>query len=311
MIRSGFAALVGRPNAGKSTLVNALVGAKVAIVSSKPQTTRHVIRGILNRVDAQLILVDTPGLHRPRTLLGERLNELVYETWDGVDVIGVCLPANERIGPGDRFLLGEIAKLPQRPALVALATKADLVSPARLAEHLLSIDTLTLESDSQPDNDRLDWAAIIPVSALTGSQVDVVADEFIKLLPAGPRYFPEGEVSDEPTETAIAELIREAALEGVRDELPHSIMVTIDEMGLREGRAADKPLLDIFASLVVERDSQKPIVIGHRGERLRDIGSLARQQITALLGTPVHLALHVKVMKDWQRDPKQLNRLGF
>ena len=302
--RSGFACFVGRPNAGKSTLTNALVGTKIAIASSKPQTTRHVIRGIVNRPDAQLIVVDTPGLHRPRTLLGERLNDLVYETWGEVDVIGVCLPASERVGPGDEFLVGEIAKLPRRPALVALATKSDLVGKERMAQHLLSIQALEEKLGSR-------WASIIPVSAVTDDQVGLVADELVKLLPAGPQLYPEDQLTDEPTETRIAELIREAALEGVRDELPHSLMVTIDEMGLRAGRPEDRPLLDIFASMIVERDSQKGIVIGHRGERLREVGTAARHQIAALVGTPVHLALKVKVVKDWQRDPKQLNRLGF
>jgi GTP-binding protein Era len=299
VIRSGFACIVGRPNAGKSTLTNALVGAKVAIASSKPQTTRHAIRGIVNRPDAQLILIDTPGLHRPRTLLGQRLNDLVYATWSEVDVIGVCLPANERIGPGDRYLLDEIAKLPKRPPLVALATKTDLVGKPRLAEHLAAV------------GQAADWAAVVPCSAVTSDQVDVVADELIALLPQGPRYYPDGEITDEPTETLVAELIREAALEGVRDELPHSITVVVDELGLREGRPEERPLLDIFASLVVERDSQKGIMIGHKGERLREIGTAARHQIAALVGTPVHLDLHVKVLKDWQRDPKHLNRLGF
>jgi GTP-binding protein Era len=308
MINSGFACIVGRPNAGKSTLTNALVGAKVAIASSKPQTTRHAIRGIVNRPDAQLVLIDTPGLHRPRTLLGQRLNDLVYASWAEVDVIGVCLPANQRVGPGDKYLLSEIAKLPKRPALVALATKSDLVSPARMAEHLLAIAAL---AGPDPEAAGVEWAAVVPVSALTGDQVDIVADELIKLLPEGPRYYPDGEITDEPDQTLVAELIREAALEGVRDELPHSITVEVDEMGLREGRTADRPLLDIFASLIVERDSQKGIIIGHRGERLREIGTAARQQISALMGTPVHLDLHVKVLKDWQRNPKFLNRLGF
>lgn len=302
--RSGFACFVGRPNAGKSTLMNALVGQKVAIASSKPQTTRHAVRGIVNRADAQLVVIDTPGLHRPRTLLGERLNDLVHDTWSEVDVIGVCLPASQRIGPGDTFLVGEIAKLPKRPQLVALATKSDLVSPARMAEHLVRIASLE-------DELGVRWESIVPVSALTDDQVDVVADELVKLLPEGPRYYPDGEVTDEPTETLFAELIREAALEGVRDELPHSLTVVIEEMGEREGRPADRPLLDIFASLVVERDSQKGIVIGHKGQRLKEIGTAARTQIAALAGMPVHLDLRVKVLKDWQRDPKLLNRLGF
>ncbi len=302
--RSGFACFVGRPNAGKSTLTNAIVGEKIAITSSKPQTTRHAIRGILTRPDAQLILVDTPGLHRPRTLLGERLNDLVHETWAQVDVIGVCLPSSQRVGPGDEFLVREIAALPQRPKLVALATKSDLVSPQRLGEHLMKIQSL-----EEPLGIR--WEAIIPVSAVTDDQVDVVTDEIVKLLPEGPALYPDETVTDESDETRIAELIREAALEGVRDELPHSIAVVVDEMGLREGRPANKPLMDIYATLIVERDSQKGIIIGHRGERLREVGSAARLQINRLLGLPSHLDLKVKVLKDWQRDAKHLNRLGF
>lgn len=303
-MRSGFACFVGRPNAGKSTLTNALVGAKVAIASSKPQTTRHAVRGIVNRPDAQLVLIDTPGLHRPRTLLGERLNDLVRDTWSEVDVVGVCLPADQRIGPGDTYLVGELAKLENRPQLVALATKSDLVGRKRMAEHLLRIASLE-------DELGIRWASIVPVSALTRDQVDVVADELVKLLPEGPALYPDGEVTDEPTETMIAELIREAALEGVHDELPHSLTVVVDEMGERPGRPENKPLLDVYASMIVERDSQKGIMIGHAGERLKEIGTTAREQIAELVGMPVHLDLRVKVLKDWQRNPKHLNRLGF
>ncbi|ROR53171.1 GTP-binding protein Era [Luteococcus japonicus] len=302
--KSGFACLVGRPNAGKSTLTNALVGSKIAITSSKPQTTRHTVRGIVSREDAQLVLIDTPGLHKPRTLLGQRLNDLVRETWTEVDVVGVCLPANQPIGPGDTFLVGEIAKLPKKPKLVALATKTDLVSGDALRKHLLDIQGLEEKLGIQ-------WETIIPCSSYTGEQVDVVADELVKLLPYGPAFYLDGEITDEPTESLVKELIREAALEGVRDELPHSITVEIEEMGLREGRPEDRPLLDIFASMIVERDSQKGIMIGHKGEHLKEVGTRARHQISALLGTPVHLDLKVKVLKDWQRDPKFLNRLGF
>ncbi|MGJ6979566.1 GTPase Era [Aestuariimicrobium soli] len=307
---SGFACFVGRPNAGKSTLTNALVGQKIAIASSKPQTTRHAVRGIVNRppVDgsggAQLILIDTPGLHKPRTLLGERLNDLVRATWTEVDVVGVVLPANQKIGPGDTYLVGELAQLPKRPRLVAIASKIDLVKPDQLRQHLMDITALE-------DVHGIRFEHIVPVSAASGEQVDDVADVLISMLEPGPAFYPDGEVTDEPTETLVAELIREAALEGVRDELPHSITVVIDEMGLREGRPDDKPLLDIFASMVLERDSQKGIMIGHRGSHLRDVGTRARQQISSLLGTPVHLDLKVKVMKEWQRDPKFLNRLGF
>jgi GTP-binding protein Era len=301
--RSGFACFVGRPNAGKSTLTNALVGTKVVITSSKPQTTRTVVRGIVHRPDAQLILVDTPGLHRPRTLLGERLNDLVTNTWAEVDVVAVCFPANEKIGPGDTFIVNELTKV-RRTTKVALATKTDLATPAQLAEHLLAIDALGRTTGT-------DWAEIVPVSAKSGDQIDLLADLLVARLPEGPPLYPEGDLSDAPEEVIVAELIREAALEGVRDELPHSIAVVVEEMGLREGRSQDRPLLDIHANLFVERSSQKGIVIGHQGSRLRAVGTDARKQIEAMLGTPVYLDLHVKIAKDWQRDPKQLRRLGF
>lgn len=301
--KSGFACFVGRPNAGKSTLTNALVGKKIVITSSKPQTTRHAVRGIVHRPDAQLILVDTPGLHKPRTLLGERLNDLVKTTWAEVDVIAVCLPASEKIGPGDRFLAAEAAKVAKTPK-VALATKADLVEPDRMVEHLADIQALG-------ESSGIEWASIVPVSATSGYQVDLVADELVKLLPAGFPLYPDGDITDEPEETLVAELIREAALEGVRDELPHSIAVTIDEMNLREDRPEDKPLLDIYANIFLERESQKGIVIGHKGARLREVGAAARHQIEALLGTPVYLDLHVKIAKNWQTDAKNLRKLGF
>lgn len=302
--RSGFACFVGRPNAGKSTLTNALVGTKVAITSSKPQTTRHAVRGIISRPDAQLVVIDTPGLSKPRSLLQERLNDLVYTTWGEVDVVAVVFPANQHVGPGDEYLVREIAALRKPPKLVAIASKSDLVSPERMARHLLEIDALQEKLGVR-------WEHIVPCSGVSGEQVDLVADVLVSMLDEGPAYYPDGEVTDEPTETLVAELIREAALEGVREELPHSIAVEIDEMGLRDGRPQDRPLLDIFASLVVERDSQKPIMIGHRGEHIKKVGSQARHQIEALLGTPVHLDLKVKVLKEWQRDPKHLNRLGF
>jgi GTPase len=301
--RSGFASLVGRPNAGKSTLTNALVGSKVAITSSRPQTTRTVVRGIVHRPDGQLVLMDTPGLHRPRTLLGERLNDLVTTTWAEVDVVAVCFPANEKVGPGDRFLVTELAKV-RRTTKLAVATKSDLAPPQRLAEHLLSIARLGEETSTT-------WQELVPVSATSGDQVGLLADLLLAQLPEGPPLYPDGELTDAPEETIVAELIREAALEGVRDELPHSIAVVVEEMGLREGRPENSPLLDIHANMFVERPSQKGIVIGHRGSRLRDVGSAARKQIEAILGTPVYLDLHVKIAKDWQRDPKQLRRLGF
>jgi GTP-binding protein Era len=301
--RSGFACFVGRPNAGKSTLTNAIVGTKVAITSSRPQTTRTVVRGIVHRPDAQLILVDTPGLHKPRTLLGERLNDLVHATWSEVDVVAVCFPADQKPGPGDRFLVNELAKV-RRTTKFAIATKSDLVTNEALGEHLLAIDRLGQQTGTE-------WAEIVPVSAKDGHQVGLLTDLLIARMPEGPALYPDGDLTDSPEEAIVAELIREAALEGVRDELPHSIAVVVEEMGMREGRPADKPLLDVHANLFVERSSQKGIVIGHKGARLREVGTAAREQIQALLGTPVYLDLHVKIAKDWQRDPKQLRRLGF
>jgi GTP-binding protein Era len=296
--RSGFACFVGRPNAGKSTLTNAIVGTKIAIASSKPQTTRHAIRGIVHRSDAQLVLIDTPGLHKPRTLLGERLNDVVRATWTEVDVVGVCLPANERIGPGDTYLVGEIAALPKQPTLVAVATKSDLVSASRMAQHLMSIQALE-------ESLGVSWTHIVPVSATHNDQVDLLADTLVSLLPEGPPLYPDGDVTDEPEATLVAELIREAVLEGVRDELPHSIAVLVEEM-MVEGN-----LTKIYANLFIERPSQKSIIIGTRGARLKDVGTKAREQIETLLGTRVYLDLHVRVAKDWQRDPRQLRKLGF
>ncbi|HKS46015.1 MAG TPA: GTPase Era [Amycolatopsis sp.] len=294
--RSGFACFVGRPNAGKSTLTNALVGSKVAITSSKPQTTRHAIRGIVHRDDAQLVIVDTPGLHRPRTLLGQRLNDVVRATWSEVDVVGFCVPADEKVGPGDRFIAAELTKIARRTPVIGVVTKTDLVKPERVAGQLLALQQV------------MDFAELIPVSAVDGFQVKELADVLVARLPEGPQLYPDGDLTDEPEQTLVAELIREAALEGVRDELPHSIAVTVEEMLPREGREG---LVDVHALLYVERPSQKGIILGHKGERLRTVGSQARRHIEALLGTKVYLDLHVKVAKDWQRDPKQLRRLGF
>jgi GTP-binding protein Era len=301
--RSGFASFVGRPNAGKSTLTNSLVGRKIVITSDKPQTTRTVVRGIVHREDAQLILVDTPGLHRPRTLLGERLNDIVRTTLAEVDVIGFCVPADEKVGPGDRFIVTELAKVRRTPK-IAVATKTDLATPDQIGRHLLDIAELGRATGTE-------WREIVPVSAVSGDQVGLLADLLVRLMPEGPPLYPDGDLTDAPEEILAAELIREAALDGVRDELPHSIAVVVEEMGLREDRPDDKPLLDIHANLYVERDSQKGIVIGHKGARLKDVGRRARLQIAELLGVPVYLDLHVKIAKDWQRDPKQLQRLGF
>jgi GTP-binding protein Era len=301
--RAGFACFVGRPNAGKSTLTNALVGAKVAITSGRPQTTRHTVRGIVHRNDAQLVLVDTPGLHKPRTLLGARLNDEVRATWNEVDVIGFCVPADEKVGPGDRYIVAELAEVRRTPK-IAILTKTDKGAPEQIREQLLALVELGKEVG-------IEWADVVPVSAVRDQQIVLLEDLLVKQLPESPPLYPGGELTDEPEVIMVGELIREAALEGVRDELPHSLAVTVEEMLLREDRPADRPLLDVHATLYVERPSQKAIVIGHRGERLRDVGTQARRQIEALLGTPVFLDLHVKVLKDWQRDPKQLAKLGF
>jgi GTP-binding protein Era len=289
--RSGFACFVGRPNAGKSTLTNALVGAKIVITSDKPQTTRHAVRGIVNRGDAQLVLVDTPGLHRPRTLLGERLNDVVRATLSDVDVVGFCVPADQRVGPGDRYIANELSNL--RAPLIAIVTKTDVASKRQVAEQLLAVAELA------------DFADIVPVSAVSGEQVDLLADIFIGHLPEGPQLYPDDVTTDNDLDTRIAELIREAALKGVRDELPHSIAVTVEETDVAPERTL------IYATIHLERDSQKGIVIGTRGARLKQIGITARQGIEALLDTRVHLDLHVAIEADWQRDPKKLDRLGF
>lgn len=293
-LRSGFVSLVGRPNVGKSTLTNALVGEKVAITSSKPQTTRHAIRGITNRPTGQLILVDTPGIHRPRTLLGERLNALVQATLGDVDVIGMCFPADEPVGPGDRFINEQLDKYP-RAVKIAVITKTDVASKQATATRLLEVQELR------------DWAAIIPVSAVGNDQVDLLADELIELLPVGEALYPMDTNTDEDLEKRISELIRETILEGVHEELPHSLAVTLDDMIQRE----DKDLLEIYANVFVERDSQKGIIIGNGGERLKDIGQRSRAAIEPLVGQKVFLSIRVKVAKDWQRDPKLLQRLGF
>ena len=301
--RSGFVALVGRPNAGKSTLTNALVGTKVAITSSKPQTTRHTIRGIITRDDGQLILVDTPGIHRPRTLLGERLNALVYDTWADVDIVVLCLAANEPIGAGDRFIAQRLSAMKNKTIFLVL-TKSDALDKKTMAQRLLAATSLAHELE-------MNVAHVVPVSALAGDQVDLLADLLIQALPEGPALFPAGELTDESTDKAIAETVREAALEGVHDELPHSIAVVVEDVELREDRPIDRPLYDVRVSLFVERESQKAIIIGKGGSRLKEIGTSARPRISEIVGAPVHLDIRVKVAPDWQRDPKQLRRLGF
>jgi len=293
--RSGFVTFVGRPNVGKSTLTNALVGEKVAITSDKPQTTRKAIRGILNRPGGQLVIVDTPGIHKPRTLLGQRLNDLVEQVLGDVDAIGFLVPATEKVGPGDRRIAASLDGY-GRAKKVAIVTKVDIASREEITERLMEVDAL-----------REDWDAVIPLSAVTDDQLDVLADELLKLMPTGPALYPEGIVTDESLEDRIAEIIREAALDGVRDELPHSIAVTVEDIAARE----DSDLTDVYANIVVERDSQKAIIIGRGGSRLKDVGARSRAGIEPLVGGRVFLSLRVRVAKEWQRDPKQLGRLGF
>ncbi|AWK72131.1 GTPase Era [Rhodococcus sp. NPDC019627] len=299
--RSGFVCFVGRPNTGKSTLTNALVGSKIAITSSRPQTTRHTIRGIVHREHAQLILVDTPGLHRPRTLLGQRLNDLVRDTYSEVDVICLCIPADEKIGPGDRWIVQQVRQIAPKTTLIGIVTKIDKVTKDKVGQQLLAVSQML-----GPESD------VVPVSAASGEQVEVLVDVLASKMEEGPAFYPDGELTDEPEETLMAELIREAALEGLGDELPHSLAVVIEEVIPREGRTEKQgEMLDVHALLYVERPSQKGIVIGKGGARLREVGTKARLQIEKLLGTRIFLELHVKVAKDWQRDPKQLGRLGF
>ena len=293
--RSGFACFAGRPNVGKSTLMNALVGTKVAITSSRPQTTRRAVRGVVHRPDAQIVIVDTPGLHRPRTLLGERLDSLVRSTLSAADVVGFCVPAADPVGPGDRFIAAELGALAGTP-VVAILTKTDQAGREQVASQLVAVSGLG------------DWADIVPVSAVTGYQLDVLTGVLASHLPEGEPLYPEGELTDEPERDLVAELIRESVLEDLRDELPHSVAVVVEEMGARPGRP---DLTDVHALMYVERASQKAIVIGPKGARLKAAGTRARQQVEALLGTKVYLDLRVKLAKDWQRDPKQLRRLGF
>ena len=290
--RSGFLSFVGRPNVGKSTLMNALIGEKVAITSSKPQTTRKTIRGIVTREAGQLIIVDTPGLHRPRTLLGERLNALVETTLGDVDVIGMCLPADEPIGKGDRFILEQLARYP-RAKVVAIVTKTDRVTSTQVLNKLAEVGELR------------EWTLVIPVSAEKRDGVDEFIAALIPLMQESPLLYPDDAVSDESIESRIPEIVRESVLEELSDELPHSLAATLTDI-VREGNRTK-----VFVSLIVERDSQKGIIIGKRGSMLRLIGERSRPAIEKLLGTSIYLDLHVTIAKEWQRDPKALGKLGF
>ncbi|MDO5728001.1 MAG: GTPase Era [Actinomycetaceae bacterium] len=297
--RAGFIAIVGRPNVGKSTLTNALVGQKVAITSMRPETTRHSVRGVVQGEDYQLVLVDTPGYHRPRTLLGQRLNDMVRESLSDVDAVLFCLPSDQKVGPGDDFIARQLKSV--KAPVIAVATKSDIASNERMMKHLIDIDKLG------------EWQDIIPVSARKGHQIDKLKEIVAALMPYSPPLYPREMTTDESDEVMIAELIREAALEGVREELPHSLAVQVEEIIEREKKPGQNypPMLDIHVNLFVERDSQKAIIIGKGGKRLKRVGIRARHQVEDLLGRRVYLDLHVRTAKDWQSDPKMLGKLGF
>lgn len=301
--RSGFACIVGRPNVGKSTLTNQLVGQKISIISKQPQTTRHAIRGIVHNEKGQIVLVDTPGIHKPKTLLGSKLNELVKQTWSEVDVIIFCIPADQKIGPGDKFIAQEIMKYSKKPKIGVL-TKIDSVKQNVIAERLVELDKLAKEL-------KFEWEEIIPISSQTGENLDNLIGLIIKYLPEGPELYPQEVITDESIETMISEYIREAALEDLREELPHSLAVVVQKIETDEDRPADKPLMKIYAEIYVERDSQKGIIIGNKGSKLKEIGSTSRKQIENLVGMKVYLDLQVKVALNWQTDQNQLTKLGF
>lgn len=295
--RSGFLSFVGRPNTGKSTLTNALVGEKIAITADQPETTRHPIRGIVHREGAQIVVVDTPGLHRPRTLLGERLNAAVKDTYADVDVIALTIPANEKIGPGDRWILDNVRAVAPRTPIVGVVTKIDAVSKDQVGAQLLALhELLGLDAD------------VVPVSATDGIQLDVLSEVVTGYLPEGPKLYPDDHVTDDDRDTRIAELIREAALDGLKDELPHSVAVEVDEILPNQEREG---VLDVHAIVYVERPGQKAIITGYKGRRMGRIVHNARRSIIALLGQNIYLDLRIKVLKNWQSDPKALGRLGF
>ncbi|MFY9324902.1 MAG: GTPase Era [Candidatus Nanopelagicales bacterium] len=295
--KSGFVAIVGRPNTGKSTLINALVGEKIAIISDKPQTTRSLIRGMVNKSDYQILIVDTPGIHKPKTALGSRLNVLSKETISEVDVIAVCFPADQKIGPGDKFIVEEIKK--SKKPKIALLTKSDLVSKNEILERLHEINTEL----------AVLWQEIMPISSVSLENLKVLEEKIVENLPVSPPLYPTEITTDQTLETRISELIREASLKDLKEELPHSVAVTIDEMLEAESRRGK--ILKIYASLFVERDSQKSILIGSKGARLKEIGSTARAEIEKLIDQPVFLDLRIKVASEWQSDPKLLSKMGF
>jgi GTP-binding protein Era len=302
--KSAFVAIVGRPNTGKSTLVNALVGEKVVITSHHPNTTRNAIRGIVTRPDYQLVVVDTPGVHKPKTLLGGALNTMVTESMDSVDSIVLCIPAVEAIGAGDLFIAQEVATHKSAKKICAI-TMTDMAKQTEVLGQLMAASKLAEQAGFQ-------WDDVVPISAKTDDQIQLLMDLLAKYAPESPPFYPADMTSDQELETQIADLIREAAIEDVFEEVPHSIAVLIDEMSEREKRTADeRPFFDIHASIVVERDSQKAIIIGAKGARLKTVGTTARAEIEKKLKAKVFLGLHVKVLPNWQSDAKALTKLGF
>jgi len=295
--KAGFIAIVGRPNTGKSTLVNALVGTKIVITSHHPNTTRNPIRGIINSDTFQMIVVDTPGMHKPKTALGTRLNSMVNENIDSTDAVVLCLPANEDIGAGDEYIAKQIKG---RQEVFLVVTKVDTVSKSELAAKLVSVTEFAKKVGQEK-------AEIIPISAKNLEQTDLLLDLLAKKLPLSPALYPTDINTDQVQELMFADLIREAAIEELYEELPHSVMVTIEEMGERD----NGKIFDISATLHVERDSQKGIIIGPQGSKLKAIGSIARKSIENIVGQQVFLQIHVKVSKEWQKDPKLLSKLGF
>jgi len=290
--RSGFVSISGRPNVGKSTLLNALLNRKVAITSAKPQTTRNAIRGVLSGDGWQMVFIDTPGLHKPKTALGERLNDVVRRTLKEVDAVVFMVDATQPVGTGDAFVAQEILKL-DTPA-ICVVNKMDAVKHGRLVEQLAAVERFG------------DWREIIPVSALQNRKVDELRGLLVSLLPEGPQYYPSDVFTDQPREFLIAEIVREKALELTRQEIPHSIAVVIDELIDREDGVTE-----IQAIMYVERDSQKGIVIGKGGSLLKEIGTRARKELEWILGTKVFLRVQVKVAREWQRDPSAIAQLGY
>ena len=295
--KAGFIAIVGRPNTGKSTLVNALVGTKIVITSHHPNTTRNPIRGIINRDSFQMIVVDTPGMHKPKTALGTRLNSMVNENINSTDAVVLCLPANEDIGAGDEYIAKQIKG---RQEVFLVVTKVDTVSKSELAAKLVLVTEFAQKVGQEK-------AEIIPISAKNLEQTNLLLDLLAKKLPISPALYPTDINTDQIQELMFADLIREAAIEELYEELPHSVMVTIEEMGERD----NGKIFDISATLHVERDSQKGIIIGPQGSKLKSIGSIARKSIENIVGQQVFLQIHVKVSKEWQKDPKLLSKLGF